>query len=96
MRTETIEIKTLSGHTYKLPYEGQQLLELTLSVRWTDPSSGYAQGSDRKMCVVHVERSMMEKYGMLPPQELKKEQVTHTAEDMIRQLLLRLGVKFAE
>lgn len=95
MRDEIITITTMSDKTYRLPYP-EQLWELKLEARLVDNDSGLAIGAPSRVTTVHVERIILERHGLLPKVDLVEPVVPKTPEDLIRELLVHLGVKFED
>jgi hypothetical protein len=93
----TTKVTTLSGRTYTLPVgHDVQLWELRLECRHVDSKTGYASTDSGRVAVVHVEREVLEKHGLLPDARPRAQQKAPAPEDLMREVLVSLGVKFED
>lgn len=93
----TTRITTLSGRTYTLPVRHDvQLWELRLECRSIDRNTGHAATDSGRVAVAHIEREVLEKHGLLPDVRPLALQKMPAPEDLMREVLVSLGVKFEE
>jgi len=93
----TTKVTTLSGRTYTLPVrDGIQLWELKLECRPIDRNTGRAGTDSGRVAVVHVEREVLEKHGLLPDMKPYAQQKAPAPEELLKEVLVSLGVKFED
>lgn len=87
-------IKTVTGNVYELPGKGiPQLWEIQLFIYHINENGSVDRNSTRSSGI-HVEREVLENHGLLPRADTKEVEspVTKTPEDLILELLERVGV----
>jgi len=93
----TTKVTTLSGRTYTLPMRDDiQLWELRLECRSIDRDTGRAGTDSGRVAVAHIEREVLEKHGLLPDTRPLAVKKMPAPEDLMREVLVSLGVKFEE